>query len=217
MAVWVVRAGRRGEQEEEALKGDFVTIHWIKLRNLTPIQDREALRTLYEKTYPDESPKQVAGRVGQVLAFRKKIEPGHLVVLPRLLKSKRAEVAIGKVKGPYCYRNDTGADILHTLPVQWLSKDVPRTRFKKDLRGSFNCHKAVYEIGRDKVEQRIQAVLSNWNEKWADRKVRAAIEKLFCPEPHNLLLEFVQGEVAGLDAAEIKASLSRICKKIKIT
>jgi restriction system protein len=153
----MVRAGRKGEQEQEALEGNFVTIHWIELPDLSPIQDREALATLYREAIPNESPAQVAIGVGQVWAFRKRIEPGHLVILPLHAQSA---IAIGKVTGPYCYRTDLGDDIHHIRQVQWIRTDIPRTSFQQDLLRKLNLPPAVYQISRNNAEERIQAMLN---------------------------------------------------------
>ena len=157
MAVWMVRAGRRGDQEQEALEGNLVTIHWNELPDLSTIQDRGTLATLYRKTYPNESPAQASGRVGQVWAFCNRIEPGHLVILPL---HAQAAVAIGKVTGPYRYRTDLSDDILHTLPVQWLRTDISLTSFQQDLLYRISLPPTVYQISRNNAEERIQVLLT---------------------------------------------------------
>jgi restriction system protein len=157
MTVWMVRAGRKGEQEQEALEGNFVTIHWNELPDLSPIQDRESLATLYRNTYRNESSAQVASGVGQVWAFHKRIELDHLVVLPLHAQSA---VAIGKVTGPYRYRNDLDDDIRHTRPVQWLRTDIPRTSFQQDLLYRISLPPTVYQIRRNNAEERIRLILN---------------------------------------------------------
>lgn len=156
MAVWMVRAGRRGEQEQEALEGNFVTIHWTELPDLSRIQDREELASLYGKAIPNESPAQVSAGVGQVWAFLKRIEIEHLVVLPLHAQSA---IAVGKVTGPYRYHTDLGDDIHHTRSVQWIRTDIPRTSFQQDLLKTLNCPPTVYQISRNNAEDRIRTVL----------------------------------------------------------
>jgi restriction system protein len=157
MTVWMVRAGRRGEQEQPALQGNFVTIAWNELPDLSAIQEREELVALYREANPDASPAEVAAGVGQVWAFRKRIEPGHLVVLPLHTQSA---IAVGKVTGPYCYRTDLGDSIHHIRQVQWLRTDIPRTTFEQDLLGSLNCPPTVYQISRNNADERIQTMLT---------------------------------------------------------
>ena len=153
----MVRAGRRGEQEQAAIEDNFVTIGWNELPDLIPIQEREALATLYREADPDAAPAKVAFEVGEVWSFGKRIEPKHLVVLP--LKAQSA-IAIGEVTGPYRYRTDLGDSIRHIRPVTWLRTDIPRISFEPDLLATFNCPPTVYQISRNNAEERIRAVLN---------------------------------------------------------
>jgi len=160
MTVWVVRAGRKGEREEDALQGNFATIGWNEIPDLTPIQDKEKLTTIYRQKVADATtPAKVRAGVGQVWAFGKRIEPGDLVVLPRLLKAQRGNVAVGEVTGPYCYRTDLGDHNRHTRAVRWLCKGIPRASFPEDLQKRFGLQPTVYRIKLEHVEEQIRAVL----------------------------------------------------------
>ena len=57
MSLWVVRAGRRGEQEETAVKERLVCHAWNELPDYSGVRSKEELRSLYRKTYPRESEK----------------------------------------------------------------------------------------------------------------------------------------------------------------
>jgi restriction system protein len=157
MAVWLVRAGKHGEQEQAALDRNVATIGWDELPDLVPIADKEALESLYERCYPDESPMTRANKVGQVWGFRGRIKEGDLIVLP--LKTRSA-IAIGKVVGPYQYRTDLGDDVRHTRPVEWARKDLPRTTFDQDLLYSLGAFMTVCQVRRNNAEERIRAVLA---------------------------------------------------------
>ena len=85
MAVWLVRAGRRGEQEQIALDKHLVTIGWNVLPDLSDIHSREALADLYRAKSPDASPNKTANHVGQVWAFRERMKGGDLAVLKKSL------------------------------------------------------------------------------------------------------------------------------------
>ena len=98
MAVWLVRAGRRGEQEQAALDNNLVAIGWNELPDLSDIQSREALADSYRQANPDASPKKAANHVGQVWAFRARMKEGDLAVLPLHIQSA---IAIGRITGPY--------------------------------------------------------------------------------------------------------------------
>ncbi|WMT18531.1 restriction endonuclease [Parageobacillus toebii] len=111
MAVWLVRAGRNGEQQEAALEHGVAVIGWNELPDLSSIQTREQLKELFNKVYPKATENEAANKVGQIWAFIHRIQKGDLVALP--LKYRSA-IAIGKVVGTYQYRTDIAANIRHT-------------------------------------------------------------------------------------------------------
>jgi restriction system protein len=162
MAVWMVRAGRHGEQEQAAHQGNFVTIHWIELGDLSAVQDKEPLRELYGKAYPKETNERaLASELGQVWAFCREIEVGNLAVLPLHENPKKpvSAFAVGRVSGPYRYRTDLGNDIKHVRSVEWIGKPIPAASFQEDLRGALGVPLTVYRISRNNADQRIEAAL----------------------------------------------------------
>ncbi len=156
MAVWLVRAGKRGEREQIALDNGLALIGWDELPDLSNIQSQEEMKSLFDLVYPDEKEKTVANWVGQVWSFFRRIQPGDLIVLP--LKSQSA-IAIGKCTGPYQYRPDLQEGAYHTRPVEWIRKEIPRSAFDQDILYSFGAFLTVGRIKRNNAEERIRAVL----------------------------------------------------------
>ncbi|GKV70594.1 restriction endonuclease [Sporosarcina sp. NCCP-2716] len=78
-----------------------------------------------------------------------------MVVLP--LK-QQAAIAIGRVTGSYQYRTDLHSSN-HTLPVQWIKKDIPRTQFQQDLLYSFGAFMTVCQIQRNQAEARVAKIV----------------------------------------------------------
>jgi restriction system protein len=130
MTLWLVRAGRNGEAENLALNEGLAVIGWGELPDLSALKSRDELTELCHQTYPEAKPNSIFNQVGQIWAFRERIQAGHLVVLP--LKTRNA-VAIGKVMGPYQYRPDLSEDARHTHRVDWMRKDIPRSAFDQDI------------------------------------------------------------------------------------
>lgn len=156
MTVWLVRAGKAGEQEDAALEHGVVTIAWDELPDLSQATTREDVDRLYQQANPNAADGRRANHVGQVWAFAQRIEAGDLVVLP--LK-RSSGIAIGKVTGPYSYREDIG-DLHHTRPVDWIRTGIPRTDFDQDILYSFGAFMTVCRIHRNNAEVRIKAVLA---------------------------------------------------------
>jgi len=152
----MVRAGRQGENEKKALEQNIVTIGYQALPDLTSVKSKEELKKIFEEKIPGKNKKAIANQAGQVWSFINNIKVGDLVALP--LKTQSA-IAIGRVKGPYKYRNDLGELAHHTRDVEWIRKDIPRTDFDPDLLYSLGAFMTVCKIHRNNAENRIKAML----------------------------------------------------------
>ncbi len=109
VTLWMVRAGRHGEGENDALAAGVVGIGWPELGNLTQIGSTGDIRTRLNATYPDAKPSTLANWADQIDAFRFRMQVGDLVALP--LKSAPA-VAFGRLNGGYKY----AADAVSAIP-----------------------------------------------------------------------------------------------------
>lgn len=156
MAVWLVRAGGAGEQEELALREGAAVIGWDELPDQSAVQSREDVETLMRATYPGDTPKRLSNWAGQVWAFVGRIQEDDLIALP--LKRQSA-IAFGKVTGPYRYRKDLPDGAHHTRPVKWLVEDLPRSALDQDLLYSLGAFMTVCQIQRNNAEERIRALL----------------------------------------------------------
>lgn len=156
MTVWMVRAGAHGEREDLALENGLAVIGWGGLPDLSPINSREELDSLCRETLSESKSKSIINWVGQLWAFRSRIQPGDLVALPLKMRSA---IAIGKVTGPYQYRPDLPEEAHHTRPVDWIRKDIPRSAFGQDILYSLGALQTVCQIRRNNAEERIRAIL----------------------------------------------------------
>ena len=104
---------------------------------------------------PDEKPRVIGNKAGQLWAFAIGMQEGDIIVLPRKLTS---QIAIGRVTGPYGYQRVNDA-FRHTRPVKWLQTDLPRTTFEQDLLYSFGAFLTVCNISRNDAARRVAAVL----------------------------------------------------------
>ena len=167
MSLWLVRAGRYGEQEQGALERNVVTIGWDELPDLSKIKTKEALTQLYTKVYPDAKKMEYANKIGQVWRFIHEIQKEDFVALP--LKSQSA-IAIGKVVGDYEYRELTN-NIKHIRSVKWL-RTIPRSSFDQDILYSLGAFMTVCKIERNDAENRVMKLLEEGE----------AVEKGLTPE-----------------------------------
>lgn len=173
MSLWLCRAGRFGERESEALDMSRAVIGWEEVSSLAQIQSRDDVTNLLQTTYPDAKQNTLLNWRNQLWAFSKSMQRGDLVVLP--LKTRPA-IAFGRITGDYTF-DAAGTLVKHFRPVEWLVRDVPRTRFPKDLLFSFGAAQTVCRITRHDAEQRVVAFLKGGEAtNWDDRvEVNAAL------------------------------------------
>ncbi|MCK4476140.1 MAG: restriction endonuclease [Methanophagales archaeon] len=154
MSLWLVRAGRHGEQEQGALENEVVTIGWNDLPDLTELKTKEELAELYAKVYPTAKKMQAVNEIGQIWRFIHEIQKGDLVALP--LK-KQSAIAIGEVSREYEY-NELVNNIKHIRRVKWL-KTIPRSAFDQDILYSLGAFMTVCQISRNDAENRVKELL----------------------------------------------------------
>lgn len=153
--LWIVRAGRNGERELDAIQQSKLMLGFNEVNDLTKLNDRKAILTHLDEVMPDASANRRRNFAAQLNQFANIMEIGDLVVLPRKLTSG---VAIGEVTGSYTYEPDGISR--QTRSVKWLNEAVPRDTFKQDLRHSFGAFMTVCEIKRNEALERVKAVLA---------------------------------------------------------
>jgi len=199
MSVWIVRAGRNGEQEEGALEHKVATIGWNELPDLSSIKSREELRARYEEIYPGTRKMSIANQVGQIWSFIHRIQPNDLIALPLQLQSA---IAIGKVTGPYQYRTDLSPNIRHVRPVEWSRTDLPRSTFEQDLLYSFSAPPTVYQVQAHNAEERVRAILEGKRvilPAGEEREAIIDVERV----ARDQILEFLNRKFKGHDLARL--------------
>lgn len=155
MSLWVVRAGRHGDQEETAVKENVICHGWNELPDYGRCRTKDELRRLYEQTYPHASEKQVISGMSQVWRFAHEIQKGDLVALP--LRTQSAFM-FGKVVGDY--RHDKLApNVMHVRTVEWI-KTLPRSVFPKDILFSMNSALTLFKVTRNDAENRVKKILA---------------------------------------------------------
>jgi restriction system protein len=153
----MVRAGRHGEGENEALDSGVVGIGWPEVGDLSGVTASHGIRGRLDAAYPGAKPSTLANWAGQVEAFRFRMQTGDLVALP--LKSAPA-VAFGRLTGEYRYVSDAIETMRHQRCVEWVSDGTPRDVIDQDLLYSLGAFLTVCRISRNDAEQRIVELLA---------------------------------------------------------
>ncbi len=157
MALWLVRAGKNGEQEQPALDHGFITIGWNDMPDLRGINSREEVQAELLKHQPSSTQGYLTNVGSQIWRFAKEIKKDDLVVLP---SKRQASIAIGIVTGEYEHRYDIAPGVRHLRLVKWVRTDIPRTAFEQDLLYSFGAYMTVCKIQRNRAEERVKAIVA---------------------------------------------------------
>jgi len=159
MALWLLRAGKFGENEQRFLQTSRVYATWEALdRDLGKVKDRQELRAILQEVYPDISKGAAINYSGQLWSFAHEMRPGDWLVLP--LKSKPA-IAVGEIAGPYEFDAKAEDAYFHSRKVKWINTEVPRSVFDQDLLYSFGAFMTICQIERNEAETRVRALASS--------------------------------------------------------
>ena len=153
MGLWMVRGDKYGQYQNLALEKGFA-YHASQISDLSGTTSREDIMELIRDGRPDAADAQIKSWAAQLYAIAHRIIKGNLIAMP--LKNS-PQIAIGKVTGSYQYRTDLG-EINHTVPVEWIREDIPRTAFGQDLLYSLGSARTVCQIKRNNAEERVREI-----------------------------------------------------------
>lgn len=155
-AVWTVKGGRYGERVDRFLANEVIGGGWEQLPSLEHVDSKERLAEVYRAAYPDMKASAVANYVGQLWSLVHRMQEGELVTLS---VKTTGTIAVGRIAGPYEYRNDLGEDLRHCRPVTWLATEIPRDAFDQDLLYSFGAFLTFGRVKRENAEARVLAAI----------------------------------------------------------
>ena len=117
----MVRAGKEGEVEEKALELGIITIGWNGLPDISNLDIKNELESLYRKYHSESSKGNISNQVRQIWNFLKRIKIKDLVVLP--LKTKNSEIlSIGIVESDYGYTEIDSTNVIFSKIYRNFSK-----------------------------------------------------------------------------------------------
>ena len=153
--LWIVRAGKMGEQELAAIEQGRLLPGFFEVGDLSSLKGREPIIGHLTHVLPGDGINRIRNFAAQLNQFAHTVQVGDLVVLPRKVTDG---VAIGRVTGDYVY--DGTDPYRHSRTVEWLKPAVARDVFKQDLRHSFGAFMTICEIKRNSALERVKAVLA---------------------------------------------------------
>ena len=215
--LWIVRAGKQGERELEAIERGRLLPGFLEVGNLTHLKGRDKILEHLKTVWPEDSNKRLANFAAQLNQFVHTIQVGDLVVMPRKMTDG---VAIAEVTGAYIFDPDDPAR--HARPVKWLKESVPRDAFKQDLRFSFGAFMTICEIKRNEALKRVQSVVETGKDPGALLSNRGkVVEETSDAETEDYaadieeianqqIISLIKSEFAGHALADLVAEILRV-------
>ena len=213
MSLWVVRAGRRGEQQETALKEHLVCHAWNELPDYSSCRTKTELKKLYTHSYPQDNEKQIISGLSQVWRFAHEILKGDVVALP--LRTESA-FAFGRIIGDYQY-SQVAANVMHIRKVEWL-KTIPRSTFPKDILFSMNSALTLFKVTRNDAEARVDKIIngeSSVSEMMTEKVEDDSVENADGDDVNletaarDEILKYIQSNFKGHDLAHLVDAVLR--------
>jgi len=201
--VWLVRAGRHGEDEETALSSGIAIIRFREVDDLTRYASiKDLLKAMKEKS-PGDPDKKLENLSRQLWAFKEGIRGGDIIVLP--LKTQPGQIAIGRMKGGYAYGTVLN-EKRHIRAVEWIRPTFPRSIFKQDLLYSLGAFLTVCRITRNNAEERIAAIINGkpdpgFKEKETQEKIDEHID--IAQAAHDEIVGYIRANFQGHDLARL--------------
>jgi restriction system protein len=153
--MWMVRAGRGARFAEQFETGNYVSIGWNELTDLSKIKDKEELANLYKTAYPNQKPGQISMGVGQILRFILELKIGDYVVS---YNHEFRIYLVGKIISDYKYLSNTANDHQHHRDVEWLGK-VSRDDLSVTTKNTIGAIMTLFQIS-DPAMREILGLLS---------------------------------------------------------
>ena len=221
--VWIVRAGKHGENEGFALANNCVVVDWPRMGDFSKYQDKNAIGSMLKSARGETNVYRIGSHAGQIWTFAQEMKIGELVVLP--LKTQIGKVAVGKIIEAYKFHPDGEPGTEHRRKVEWLNSDVARCDFDADIRASLGSLLTVSRVRRSQATERILNILEHNTSGLTGRGENQVsenddvIEESIDPEDaaRNLIYDHIQQKFTGHGMAdlveEILRALGLQCKK----
>lgn len=205
--VWLVRAGKHGEDEEGAISKGLAIIGFREVDDLDSFDSFQNLLKTLKGKFPSDPEKRNEVNSRQLWAFKEGIKLGDIIVLP--LKTQPGQIAIGRAKGAYSFMSVEG-EKRHVRPVDWVRPSVPRSLFKQDLLYSLGAFLTVCRITRNNAEERIAEIIKG-NADPGEKETHEKADELvdIGQAAHDEIISFIRKNFQGHDLARLVEAVLR--------
>jgi restriction system protein len=197
----MVRAGRVGERESWCLETQVSGGGFRETGDLSKCQSRDEVLALVKAAYPDKPIQSNRNFAAQLWMLRGRIQIGDLVVLP--LKTSK-QIALGRCTSGYRYLDNDDPGKRHSIGVNWVRTDIPRTAFKQDLLFSLGAFMTICQLDRNDAEKRLSSVLGGGIDPGATIPVPGSTSNELASGDLGVEVNQVDIEAVALDGIRIR-------------
>jgi restriction system protein len=140
--MWMVRAGRGGDNVEDFIKHGLVVLGDTRLGKLDPSTKKEDLLKLFAAKYPEEKEGSRAVWASQLVRLLREIKPDDEVVT---FDRDHRLYFVGTVTGEYEWVPSVIADKPHIRRVLWKYQ-VPRDLLRVDTRNTLGAIATLFKM-----------------------------------------------------------------------
>ena len=146
--IWMVRLDHR-TYTERCISGGYAGIGWLPDDDLSEVGDSDALRSFYQRAYPQDTSNVVIGQqVGQIGRFLLQIQAGDYVVTPTVYNER---LHFGQVApDPSYYYSDTsdGCPYRHRRKIIWETRQLSRSELSVPFQNTIRSSLTVFAISQ---------------------------------------------------------------------
>jgi restriction system protein len=150
--MWMIRAGRGGENIDDFLQKGVMGFGDPKLGKLSSTTTKEELLKLYATHYPEDKEGSRASWASQLTRFLSEVKVGDPVVT---FDRDRRLYVLGKVTSEYLWQPDLVTDKPHLRRVEW-SQQSPRDALSTATRNTLGSVLAIFRVSPDAAKELIE-------------------------------------------------------------
>ncbi len=144
-AMWMVRAGRGGENVDEFLQKSVVALGWSKVGKLSPAPSKADLVARLAQAYPDEKEGTHGNWAGTLLRFAYELATGDNVLT---YDPERRRYLMGTLTSGYEWQPQLVEDKPNVRHVKWTHQ-VARDVLSTGARNSLGAIQTLFKLSED--------------------------------------------------------------------
>jgi len=218
MNIWMIRAGEGSRLIEKFAEG-YVAVGWQEYGDMTGMTDKEEIRKLHAKVYPEAKKGAAPTSVAMFHRFRSVVSIGDSVVT---YDASTREYLVGSIAGDYEYKPNVVGDYPHIRKVKWQGR-VSRDRISTAARNSLGSTLTLFSVSSEVWEELQSAIHARKKPSETvqpEREEDNALEEIR-KDTIERSHEFIKDKILSLDPEEMEhltaAILRAMCYRTRVS